>query len=85
MPLSITTNENVNIQDFIKTDTQNQYVKQYTTSQKTIPLSSIINMGFKHNSFICCRIFHANQQPIPSLKGEIRIRDLLNRRVLNIP
>ena len=82
IPLSLRTNENTIIQNFIKTDTLNPFVKQYTTEESQIlPLSYFIKKGFKHNSFICCRgLKYQIGMPVPKLDGEIILRELLNRK-----
>lgn len=83
LPLSIRTNENIDITDFEKSNTLNIYIKEYSTQNKQIYLSSLLDKGLKHNSFICCRGIEnykdvINVDPLP---GEIRLRDLLAKKL----
>ena len=81
IPISLRTNENTVIQNFIKTDTLNPFIKQYTTESQHLLLSNFIKKGFKHNSFICCRgLQYQLGMPVPKLDGEIILRDLLNKK-----
>ena len=85
VPLSIRTNENIDITDFSKSNTPNIYIKEYSTQNKQIYLSYLLDKGLKHNSFICCRGVENYQGVINvvPLPGEIRLRDLLTKKLIH--
>jgi hypothetical protein len=80
-PLYIKTNEIGQIPNFIMSGSS--YVKQYrATNKTTIPLSSLIDLKLKYNSFICCRGItnHVGPLNLQRLSGEIRVGELLKKK-----
>lgn len=83
-PLSIQTNSDINLNNnFIKTNTHNQYIKQYTNQDISINLKTLLDYRLKYNSFVCCRgVEGVNAQVnLPPLPGEIKVRDIIKRKL----
>jgi hypothetical protein len=86
IPMGIKTQDRGEIPNFTKTG--QSYVKQYIAQNDvTFTLSSLISQKIKYNSFVCCRRISNHVGPINlgKLPGEIRVKELLQKRNLIPP